>query len=91
MTDQLAGWLQFVSSCTMGKDPTESATHGIYINGPLESGSCEEKAPNLVEQASALQVKYSRLLTSFGKCHRGYNTMKVFTEAEIDELGKCNI
>ena len=49
---------------------------------------CSEKAPSLIARATEVQMKFSSLLTSFGKCHRGYNTMKVFTEPEIDQLGK---
>ena len=52
---------------------------------------CEEKAPDLLGLATEMQKKHSRLFTSFSKCHREYNSMKVFTEHDIDHLGKSQV
>ena len=49
---------------------------------------CSEVAPSLTQRAMDIRDKHTRLLSSFGKCHRAYNATKVFTQVKIDNLGK---
>ena len=57
----------------------------LLCGSPLEV--CAGKVPCLVQHASAIQEKYTKLFTLFGRCHRGY-AMKVFTADDIERLGK---
>ena len=43
---------------------------------------------SLIPQATELKDKHSTLLTKFGKCHRQFNSSKVFSTEDINILGE---